>query len=227
MDLRKRLGSSLSTQTKIDLNLTCYAFQPPTTSFDITVSCPLLPSYRAAATLSSSAIFDTRHAEKAAAHLHGLTAQGRAYHTLCLTTLNGIGPDPVFAYVDQVFLRSASRETAAGGSPHDAMHRRDICYASITASSVRATAVLLCRHVCAVPRNVSASGTATEMAQKSRLPARTAASRRALQLATAISLAADAASHAPPTNPAPPRTHGQTDADVKRNPPKRFLKKKY
>ena len=101
VDLKKRLGSSLSTQTKIDLNLTCYAFQPPTTSFDITVSCPLLPAYHKAATLSSSTIFDTRHAEKAAAHLHGLTAQGRAYHTLCLTTLNGIGPDPVLAYIDR------------------------------------------------------------------------------------------------------------------------------
>ena len=62
-----------------------------------------------------------------------VTAQGRAYHTLCLTTLSGIGPGSVLAYIDQVFLRSASRETAAGGSPQDAMHRRDICYASTTA----------------------------------------------------------------------------------------------
>ena len=57
------------------------------------------------------------------------------------------------------------------------MHRRDLCYAAVTAASVRATAVMLCRHACAAPRHVAASGAATEMAQKSRLAARTAVRR--------------------------------------------------
>ena len=84
------------------------------------------------------------------------------------------------------------------------MHRRDVCYAAITAASVRATAVLLCRHICAVPSHLTASGTATDMAHKSRLAAHTAAARRAHQLATATTLASEAAGHTPLAIPTPP-----------------------
>ena len=142
-DLRRYLASSTTTRTKVDLNLTCYAFTPPTAVIDVTVSCSLTPAYLAAATTSASAIFATRDAEKKARHLAGSLAQGRAYFTLCLSTLGGIGPSAVTSFIDHIFLRSLARERAAGLSPSAALRRRDHCYAAIHAALAASSAALL------------------------------------------------------------------------------------
>ena len=136
IDLRRNLASSTTSGTKIDINLTCHAFVPPTVSLDITVSCPLLPSYLADAAADASAIFAERDREKRAKHYAGCTARDRAYHTFCLTTFGGLGPPETIAYFDHVFLRSASREVAAGLSRRDALHRRQCFYAAVHAALV-------------------------------------------------------------------------------------------
>ena len=165
IDLRRRLASTARGRTKIDLNLTCYAFVPTTVSLDITVSCPLTPSYVKEAAMSSEAIFETRDKEKKKRHEKGLKEIGREYHTFCTTTLGGIGPPSAVAYFDHVFRRSAAREAAAGHPPLAAFRRRDHFYATIQAASIRGTANLVCRHAAAVPENVEASPRSVELAK--------------------------------------------------------------
>ena len=52
-------------------------------------------------------------------------------------------PPETIAYFDHVFLRSTSREVAAGLSRRDALHRRQCFYAAVHAALIRATAVML------------------------------------------------------------------------------------
>ena len=84
VDLKKNLSSSTTAGTKVDVNLVCYAFHPPTVSLDITVSCPLLPSYLPEAVHDAAAVFAARDREKRSKHLAGSAAQNRTYRTLCL-----------------------------------------------------------------------------------------------------------------------------------------------
>jgi hypothetical protein len=138
---------------------------PPTTSLDITVSCPLLPSYLAAAAESSSSIFDQRHREKAAKHLAGCAELGRTYLSYVLTTQGGVGPPETLTFIDSIFIRSMAREIAAMGTGRDALERRDLLFASSHAALLRANSVCLCRHVAASPTGAAASPAAAKAAQ--------------------------------------------------------------
>ena len=44
-ELKRHLGSSVYRRSKVDLLLTSFTADPPTTALDITISCPFLPSY--------------------------------------------------------------------------------------------------------------------------------------------------------------------------------------
>ena len=179
VELRRNLSSSTIYATKVDLNLTCYALQPPTTSIDVTVSCPFTPAHLAAAATSSAAIFAARDREKRDKHLAGCTALGRAYLSLVLTTQCGIGPPETLSFIDRTFTRSYQRELAAVGTGRDALSRRDLCYAAMHAALLRSTtAVLLCRHLRNAPSGVAAAPDALRVAQRA-LASQVAAARLA------------------------------------------------
>ena len=88
------LHSSLTSQTKVDLLLTS-ALAEQATAIDFTVSCPLLPSYLAAAISDGHAIIAARADEKSAKHAAGSAARNRLFLPWVLTTFGGMGPDSI------------------------------------------------------------------------------------------------------------------------------------
>ena len=92
--------------TKVDLVITAYDRSPSVTAIDVTISCPLLPTYSPAAGATNVAhIFDLRAFEKNDRHLAGSMAQGRTFLPIVFTTLGGIGPPEAVHYLDALFSR--------------------------------------------------------------------------------------------------------------------------
>ena len=66
----------------MDLVFTSFDLHPAaayTTAVDVTVSCPLLPTYVVASSASASTLFVARSAEKEAKHLPGCVELHRAF----------------------------------------------------------------------------------------------------------------------------------------------------
>ena len=120
-------------------------------------SCQLVPTYLTAAVNDARSIFEVRCTEKSGKHLAGCLAQGRSYYSLVATTLGGLGPPETLAWIDHIFLRSATREVAAGRRPYDAFSRRTHFYAALHAALIRSTADMLCRHTYFAPPTASAA----------------------------------------------------------------------
>ena len=141
------LGSSIHRAFKIDLVLTAHHLNPAATAFDATVTCSLIPSYVETAASDANRIFDLRHHEKQQKHAPGLTAMGKAYHTLACNTLGGVGPQETCDYFDQAFLRSASIEIVAGLRGRLAAARKQLFYAGIQAAVIKSTADMVNKRV--------------------------------------------------------------------------------
>ena len=209
VDLRRGLSSSASKGTKVDLNLTSYARHPPTTSLDITVTCPFSISYLAAAAKDSAAVFAARDREKRSKHLAGSAEQGRAYFTMCFTTLGGIGPPETLAFIDAVFAASASRELAATGSARAAHLRRSDFYAAVHATLTAASTVMICRHTRTRPSDVTpsdAAGHAADNARAELARADAAAAANPPPPARDVAIAALDAAAPPTVSPTAPAT---------------------
>ena len=93
-ELKRYLGSSVYRRSKVDLLLTSLTADPPITALDITVSCPLLPSYVSACAASASRIISLRASEKIRHHLPGCLQLGRAFLPIVCTTVGAVGPRP-------------------------------------------------------------------------------------------------------------------------------------
>ena len=105
----------------------------------------------------------------------------------------------VLAFIDHVFLRSASREVASGRSRADALHRRDHCFAAIHAALLTSTATMLARHLTATPQTVATSVSARRAAATAASAAATAAASAGTDLDRAAAyLAAVLAAARPP-----------------------------
>ena len=135
-----RLCSSSTSGTKVDIVITSHHRAPYVTALDVTVSCPLLPSHVAAAAASAEALFTARAAEKNAKHLPGCIDLDRFFLPVVFTTLLGIGPRESREYLDSLFSPLYVAELTAGGTGHEAHHRRLLFLQSLQASAVRATA---------------------------------------------------------------------------------------
>ena len=105
----------------------------------MTVSCPLLPSHVSAAAAAADTLFTARTAEKNAKHLPGCVDLDRHFLPIVFTTLLGIGPRESREYIDSLFSPLYIAELTAGGTGHEAHHRRLLFIQSLQASIVRAT----------------------------------------------------------------------------------------
>ena len=83
---------------------------------------------------------------------------------MCLTTLGGIGPPEVLAFIDAIFDASASRELAATGSTRTAMQRREAFYAAVHVALIAANALMLCKHTRSRPLHIQPSPAASRAA---------------------------------------------------------------
>ena len=97
-----------------------------------------VPSHVVAAAVSANALFIARAAEKNEKHLAGCVGLGRAFLPIVFTTLLGIGPQDAREYIDSLFSDLYVAERLAGGSGHDANHRRVLFIMSLQATVVRA-----------------------------------------------------------------------------------------
>ena len=88
--------------------------------------------------VSANALFIARAAEKNGKHLAGCVGLGRAFLPIVFTTLLGIGPQDAREYINSLFSDLYVAERLAGGSGHDANHRRVIFIMSLQATVVRA-----------------------------------------------------------------------------------------
>ena len=119
---------------------TSYDLYPYTTAVDATVSCPLLPTYSAAAPTSASALFSVRAAEKEAKHLPGCVELGRAFLAIVFSTLGGIGPPSACTWLDSLFHVAYTAEYLRGGTGQQTAHQRLIFYQSLHAALARSCA---------------------------------------------------------------------------------------
>ena len=142
VDTSERLCSSTRNSKKVDIVIRTFHLPPfvHVLAIDVTVSCPLLPSYAAKAATSAAALFDARAAEKNAKHLPGCTQLGRAFMPFVMTTLLGIGPRPARSWLDSLFSAAYAQELTSGGTGCDTAHRRLVFIMSLQASAVRSTA---------------------------------------------------------------------------------------
>ena len=140
IDLRKRLASSVTSGTKVDLVITRYSIYPPVTAIDVTVSCPLVPTYAPAAANDTAALFTARSADKYNKHLAGCIAQERTFLPVVFSTLGGLGPPESAHYLDSLFSEVYAAELAATGTTRRTSHLRTLFLQSLLASLTAATA---------------------------------------------------------------------------------------
>ena len=166
-DLRTNLGSSATAFTKIDLNLTSYARDPPTTSIDFTVSCALLPTYLTHTQRDAGHIFVVRATEKINKHMAGCLALGRAFIPGVFTTQGGVGPKQFVVFVDRVYSDAAALEILAGGRGRLAQHRRQLFYAGCHVIIIRSNEATLHRRYSAPRRRRPRAAADSQESQES------------------------------------------------------------
>ena len=140
--IKKKEGEEVLT------SLTAAPTLRPITALDITVSCPLLPSYVSACAASASRIISLRASEKIRHHLPGCLQLGRAF--LPIDRLHhrrsdgAVGPRPFLSFVRRAFDAAAAREVLDGGRGCLARYRSSLFFASLHAALARATSAMLC-----------------------------------------------------------------------------------
>jgi len=139
------LHSSLTSGTKVDLVLSSFASEH-STAIDFTISCPLLPSYAAAAALDAHAIITARAAEKTAKHASGSAARGRLFLPWVITTFGGIGPATIWHFIDSIYATSSSLAILNLTSAHAVATRKAHFLASFHASLIRSSYAMLTLH---------------------------------------------------------------------------------
>ena len=142
----RRLSSSSTSGTKVDVSITSFDLEPPSTSIDATVSCPLLPTYVRAAASSASAIFTARSREKERRHLAGCVDANRSYLTFVFTTLLSLGPANAREFIDSLFSIPYARELIAGGTGYRTTRRRLDLYLSLQATIVKSCTGMVMRY---------------------------------------------------------------------------------
>ena len=116
------------------------------TAIDFTISCPLLPSYAAAAALDAHAIITARAAEKTAKHAPGSAARGRLFLPWVITTFGGIGPATIWHFIDSIYATSSSLAILNLTSAHAVATRKAHFLASFHASLIRSSYAMLTLH---------------------------------------------------------------------------------
>ena len=157
------LHSSLTSGTKVDLVLSSFASEHPT-AIDFTVSCPLLPTYAAAAALDAHAIITARAAEKTAKHASGSAARGRLFLPWVITTFGGIGPAAIWHFIDSIYATSSSLANLNLTSAHAVAIRKAHFLASLQAVLIRSSFAMLTLHTAAptaAPTTAQPTGTPT------------------------------------------------------------------
>jgi hypothetical protein len=153
--LAVNLHSSLTRGTKVDLVLSSALAEHPT-AIDFTVSCPLLPSYLAAAVANPHAIVTARAAEKIAKHAAGSEHRGRLFLPWVFTTFGGIGPASIWYYIDSIYASSAALARLSQTSFHAVSARKAAFLACLQATLVRSCFEMLTTHTSAPPAASSA-----------------------------------------------------------------------
>jgi len=148
--LTASLHSSLTSQTKVDLVLTS-AIAELATAIDFTVSCPLLPSYLAAAITDASAIITTRADEKISKHAAGSAARNRLFLPWVITTFGGMGPHSIWHWIDSIFASSASLARLSESSTHAIARRKAAFLACLQATLTRSCYDMLITHTSPPP----------------------------------------------------------------------------
>ena len=140
-DIKTHLSSSTGGRsTKVDLVISLFSTYPPVTAVDITVSCPLVPAYSAAAAHDAAALFATRAREKNIKHLGGCIHQERTFLPVVFSTLGGLGPPESVHYLDSFFSEAYAAERAATGSTRRTNHLRTLFYQSLLTTLTAASA---------------------------------------------------------------------------------------
>ena len=116
-----------------DLVIDETSLTPTKTTLDITVSCPLLPTYCTAAALSSQTLFTRRALEKNKKHLNGCIDLGRHFLPLVFSSLGGLGPPESVEYLDRLYANAYTTELRLGGHGAETHHQRTTFYQTLQA----------------------------------------------------------------------------------------------
>ena len=126
------------------------------TAIDFTVSCPLLPTYLAAAVHDANAIIASRAAEKSAKHAAGSAARNRLFIAWVITTFGGMGPSSIWHYIDTIYASSAALARLSDSTHHAVAVRKADFLACLQATLVRTCFAMLTRHTADRSTNTTA-----------------------------------------------------------------------
>ena len=114
--------------------------------YHCSLTCPLLPTYLAAAVADAAAIFLTKAAHKASRHAAGLQDLDVDFLPFVLTTLGGVGPPAFVDFLRGVYAALAVGSIHAGATGRDAAYAYSDLQQLLSATIARGNANTIARH---------------------------------------------------------------------------------
>ena len=115
-ELRNGLSSSLTSNAQVDIIAFAWFRSAKALAIDVTVSCPMLPTYIGAAMKDALAIFRLREKEKVDKHGPGCEAMGRDFMAAVFTTFGGVHGKPFLELFSNIFAEAITADRRAGGT---------------------------------------------------------------------------------------------------------------
>jgi len=122
--LNDGLGSSSMNGNLVDIVIANYARSHKPTAIDVTVSNPMLDTYRERAMLDAHAVLSKRDEEKTKKHGPGSEALGRTFIAAVFTTFGGFGGRGFRALLKEEFDKLRFDECHGGGTGYAAARRK-------------------------------------------------------------------------------------------------------
>ena len=139
-DLCNYLHSSVTSGAMIDAVLRNWRRSPRPYAIDLTISCPFLKTYRAAAARDASYVIQLRNKEKEDHHAAGCKALSRDFGAWVYTAVGDSGPDAFHLFFSNIYRLMAQLDAANHLPAWRAARRQAGAHAAILATLFRASA---------------------------------------------------------------------------------------
>ena len=114
--LTRNLGSSTTGGQKVDVIASSWRRAPQPWAIDVTVSCPMLPTYIQGAQHDAKDVMRRRDKEKTDKHGPGCEALGRTFAAAVYSTFGGVYGKEWLKLFDQIFHDNIQADKLAGGT---------------------------------------------------------------------------------------------------------------
>ena len=116
------LNSSVLSGALIDAVLRNWRRSPRPYTIDLTISCPFLKTYRAAAASDATHVIELRDAQKVEHHAKGCKLLGRDFGAWVYTVVGDSGPDAYHSFLSNIYRLKWPNTTPRTSCRHGALH---------------------------------------------------------------------------------------------------------